>query len=85
MRLRLSGFDYEVSAEAELDVTVAEARLGARARAACSPTSPAACRASRSTLATDGSRVRSPAESARFTLPTLPLDEYPSLPDDATR
>jgi DNA polymerase III subunit beta len=31
-------------------------------------------------LATDGSRVQLSCGSARFTLPTLPLDEYPSLP-----
>jgi DNA polymerase-3 subunit beta len=31
-------------------------------------------------LATDGSRVQLSCGSARFTLPTLPLDEYPTLP-----
>jgi DNA polymerase III subunit beta len=32
-------------------------------------------------IATDGSRVHVSCGSSRFTLPTLPLDEYPTLPD----
>jgi DNA polymerase III subunit beta len=78
--LRLSGFDYEVSAEAELDVAVAEAgavlvpgRLLADITRSLPP-QPVE-------LAVDGSRVHLTCGSARFTLPTLPLDEYPSLPD----
>jgi len=78
--LRLSGFDYEVSAEAELDVTVAEAgsvlvpgRLLADITRSL-PGQPVE-------IATDGTRVQVTCGSARFTLPTLPLDEYPTLPD----
>jgi DNA polymerase-3 subunit beta len=78
--LRLSGFDYEVSAEAELEVMVAEAgavlvpgRLLADITRSLPP-QPVE-------LATEGSRVQLSCGSARFTLPTLPLDEYPSLPD----
>jgi len=77
--LRLSGFDYEVSAEAEFDVTVAEAgavlvpgRLLADITRSL-PDQPV-------DLATDGTRVQLTCGSARFTLQTLPLDEYPSLP-----
>jgi DNA polymerase III subunit beta len=77
--LRLSGFDYEVSAEAELDVMVTEAgavlvpgRLLADITRSLPP-QPV-------DLATDGSRVQLTCGSARFTLPTLPLEEYPSLP-----
>jgi DNA polymerase-3 subunit beta len=77
--LRLSGFDYEVSAEAELDVTVAEAgavlvpgRLLADITRSL-PGQPV-------DFATDGTRVHLTCGSARFTLPTLPLDEYPTLP-----
>ena len=77
--LRLSGFDYEVSAEAELEVTVAEAgavlvpgRLLADITRSL-PGQPV-------DLATDGARVQLTCGSARFTLPTLPLDEYPTLP-----
>ena len=78
--LRLSGFDYEVSAEAELDVMVAEAgsvlvpgRLLADITRSL-PGQPVE-------IATDGSRVQVSCGSSRFTLPTLPLDEYPTLPD----
>jgi DNA polymerase III subunit beta len=77
--LRLSGFDYEVSAEAELAVTVAEAgavlvpgRLLADITRSL-PDQPV-------DLATEGARVQLTCGTARFTLPTLPLDEYPSLP-----
>jgi len=78
--LRLSGFDYEVSAEAELDVMVAEAgsvlvpgRLLADITRSL-PGQPVE-------LVTEGTRVQLSCGSARFTLPTLPLDEYPTLPD----
>src|SRR5438270_3798434 len=77
--LRLSGFDYEVSAEAELDVTVAEAgavlvpgRLLADITRSL-PDQPV-------DFSTEGTRALLICGSARFTLPTLPLDEYPSLP-----
>lgn len=77
--LGLSGFDYEVSAQARLEVTVAEAgsvlvpgRLIAEITRSL-PDQPV-------DLATDGSRVVLRCGSARFTLPTLPLDEYPTLP-----
>jgi DNA polymerase III subunit beta len=77
--LRLSGFDYEVSADAELDVTVAEAgavlvpgRLLADITRSL-PGQPV-------DLATEGARVQLTCGTARFTLPTLPLDEYPTLP-----
>jgi DNA polymerase III subunit beta len=77
--LRLSGFDYEVSAQADIDVSVAEAgavlvpgRLLADITRSL-PGQPVE-------LATEGSRVQVACGSSRFTLPTLPLDEYPSLP-----
>jgi DNA polymerase-3 subunit beta len=77
--LSLSGFDYEVSAQADLDTTVAEAgailvpgRLLAEITRSLPPQS--------IELATDGSRVVLSCGSSKFTLPTLPLDEYPTLP-----
>jgi DNA polymerase III subunit beta len=77
--LSLSGFDYEVSAQAQLDATVAEAgsilvpgRLLAEITRSLAPQP--------IDLATDGSRVVLSCGSSRFTLPTLPLDEYPTLP-----
>jgi DNA polymerase-3 subunit beta len=77
--LDLSGFDYEVSAKAQLDATVAEAgsilvpgRLLAEIVRSLPPQP--------IDVATDGSRVVVSCGSSRFTLPTLPLDEYPTLP-----
>ena len=77
--LKLSGFDYEVSAEADLDVTVAEAGsvlVPGRLLADITRSLPG----QPIDLATDGSRVQLSCGTARFTLPTLPLDEYPTLP-----
>jgi DNA polymerase III subunit beta len=77
--LRLSGFDYEVSAEADLDVTVSEAGavlVPGRLLADITRSLPGAP----IDLATEGSRVQLSCGTARFTLPTLPLDEYPTLP-----
>jgi DNA polymerase-3 subunit beta len=78
--LELSGFDYEVSAQAQLEATVAEAgailvpgRLLAEIVRSLPPQP--------IDLATDGARVVLSCGSAKFTLPTLPLDEYPTLPD----
>jgi DNA polymerase-3 subunit beta len=78
-KLELSGFDYEVSAQAQLDATVAEAgavlvpgRLLAEITRSLAPQP--------IDIATDGSRVVVSCGSSRFTLPTLPLDEYPTLP-----
>jgi DNA polymerase III subunit beta len=78
--LALSGFDYEVSAQAELEATVTEAgsvlvpgRLLSEITRSL-PSQPIE-------LATDGSRVVVSCGSSRFTLPTLPLEEYPTLPE----
>ena len=77
--VELSGFDYEVSAQAQLDATVAEegsilvpGRLLADIVRSLPPQP--------IDLATDGSRVTVSCGASRFTLPTLPLDEYPTLP-----
>src|SRR3954470_5324800 len=77
--LRLSGLDSELWASWTLDVTVAEAgavlvagRLLADITRSL-PSQPVE-------LATDGSRVQLTCGTARFTLPPLPLDEYPTLP-----
>jgi DNA polymerase-3 subunit beta len=78
--VRLSGFDYEVSAQADLDVTVAEAGavlVPGRLLAEITRSLPSAP----IDLATEGSRVVLQCGSSRFTLPTLPLEEYPTLPD----
>jgi DNA polymerase-3 subunit beta len=77
--LTLSGFDYEVSARVEAEADVAEpgrALVSGRLLADISrslPNRPV-------DVASDGQKVVLTCGSARFTLLTLPVDEYPSLP-----
>ena len=78
--LTLSGFDYEVSAQATLDVQAEEAgtvvvlgRLLSDITRSL-PVAPVQ-------IATDGNRAVLTCGSARFTLPTMPVEDYPSLPD----
>jgi DNA polymerase-3 subunit beta len=82
-RLSLSGFDYEVSARVEFEADVEETgtvlvsgRLLADISRAL-PNRPVE-------LSTDGVRVTVVCGSSRFTLPTLPVDEYPALPQMPT-
>ena len=77
--LEISGFDYEVSSRVGLDATVAEpgrvlvpGRLLADIVRALPP-APVELRL-------DGSRVVLTCGAARFTLPTLPVEDYPELP-----
>ncbi|WP_441251226.1 DNA polymerase III subunit beta [Kitasatospora sp. McL0602] len=82
-RLALSGFDYEVSARVELEADVEEAGtvlVSGRLLNDISrnlPNRPVE-------ISTDGMRVSVVCGSSRFTLPTLPVDEYPSLPQMPT-
>jgi DNA polymerase-3 subunit beta len=78
--LEVSGFDYEVSSRVRLDVTVADpgrvlvpGRLLADIVRALPP-APVELRL-------EGSRVVLSCGAARFTLPTLPVEDYPSLPE----
>ncbi|MGW4897812.1 DNA polymerase III subunit beta [Kitasatospora sp. NPDC004240] len=77
--LALSGFDYEVSARVELEADVEEAGtvlVSGRLLNDISrnlPNRPVE-------ISTDGQRVSVVCGSSRFTLPTLPVDEYPALP-----
>ncbi|GAA3730060.1 DNA polymerase-3 subunit beta [Spinactinospora alkalitolerans] len=79
-RLRLSSFDYEVSARAAVDVDVDEpggVLVSGRLLAEIArnlPPQPVE-------VACDGSRVLVTCGGARFTLLTLPLEDYPTLPD----
>jgi DNA polymerase-3 subunit beta len=82
-RLSLSGFDYEVSARVEVEAETEEAgtvlvsgRLLADISRAL-PNRPVE-------ISTDGVRVTVVCGSSRFTLPTLPVDEYPALPQMPT-
>ena len=77
--LVLSSFDYEVSARVEAGAEVADdgkALVSGRLLADISrslPNLPV-------DVATDGSKVVLTCGSARFSLATLPVDEYPTLP-----
>ncbi|MGN6332880.1 MAG: DNA polymerase III subunit beta [Motilibacteraceae bacterium] len=79
-RLTLSAFDYEVSARVEVDADVLEpgrALVSGRLLADITRSLP-----SRPVeLAQDGQKVAVTCGSARFTLLTLPDDEYPALPE----
>ena len=77
--LSVSGFDYEVSSQITVPVTTAESgRVLVPGRLLADivrslPDQPV-------DLRLEGSRVVLTCGAARFTLPTLPVDDYPSLP-----
>lgn len=77
--LRLSSFDYEVSARVEVAAEVADAGTvlvsGKLLADICRslPARPV-------DVSTDGSRVSLTCGASRFTLLTMPVDEYPTLP-----
>ncbi|GAB17278.1 DNA polymerase III beta subunit [Gordonia effusa NBRC 100432] len=81
--LSVSGFDYEVSAQESLAAEIAEpgtvlvsGRLLAEITKAL-PAKPV-------DVALDGSRVAISCGSARFSLPTMPVEDYPQLPEVPT-
>src|SRR5262249_53654750 len=77
--LSVSGFDYEVSTQVTLDVhasTAGRALVSGRLLADISkalPPHPVE-------VAVEGARVTIACGSARFTLPTMPAEDYPTLP-----
>lgn len=78
-RLSVSGFDYEVSTHVDIDVQtdtsgrgLVSGRLLAEITRAL-PAYPVAARAA-------GSRLEITCGSSRFTLPTMPVEDYPVLP-----
>jgi len=78
-QLSVSGFDYEVSARAEVDVHATESgrvlvpgRLLAEITRALPP-HPVE-------ITAEGPRLAIACSNARFSLPTLPVEDYPSLP-----
>ena len=76
----LSTFDYETSARATLTAEVADegrALVSGRLLADICRSLPA----KPVDLALDGSRVSLTCGSARFSLQTMPVEDYPSLPD----
>jgi DNA polymerase III subunit beta len=77
--LRLSSFDYEVSARVEVPSEVADpgtVLVSGRLLADISRSLPG----KPVDVSTDGSRVSLTCGSSRFTLLTMPVDEYPTLP-----
>jgi DNA polymerase-3 subunit beta len=81
--LAVSAFDYEVSSRIELPATVAEnGRVLVPGRLLADivrslPAQPV-------DLRLEGTRVVLTCGAARFTLPTLPVEDYPALPDMPT-
>lgn len=78
-RLTISGFDYEVSAEVQVEAnieatgkTLVSGRLLADITKAL-PQRPVE-------ITVDGSRVTITCGSSRFSLPTMPVEDYPQLP-----
>lgn len=77
--LRLSSFDYEVSARVDLAAEVSDpgvALVSGRLLADICRSLPA----KPVDVGTDGSRVSLTCGASRFTLLTMPVDEYPTLP-----
>ncbi|MBB4134115.1 DNA polymerase III subunit beta [Gordonia humi] len=78
--LQVSGFDYEVSATERISAEVAEpgtALVSGRLLADITkalPHKPV-------DVTIDGARVAIACGSARFSLPTMPVEDYPDLPD----
>jgi DNA polymerase-3 subunit beta len=78
-RLLVSGFDYEVSSQVGVDVTAetgGRALVSGRLLAEITRALPA----KPVELSADGGQVELTCGSARFTLPTMPVEDYPSLP-----
>jgi DNA polymerase-3 subunit beta len=82
-QLTFSSFDYEVSARVEVEADIADAGralVSGRLLADISrslPNRPVE-------VSTDGAKVVLTCGSARFTLLTLPVEDYPALPDMPT-
>lgn len=77
--LVVAGFDYEVSTRAEVTVDAQEGgRVLVSGRLLDQITK--SLPAKPVEIATDGARVNITGGSARFSLPTMPVDDYPPLP-----
>jgi len=77
--LTVSGFDYEVSARVEVDASIGSpdrALVSGRLLADITKALPA----HPVDIAVDGSRATITCGSARFSLPTMPVEDYPQLP-----
>ncbi len=79
-RLSISGFDYEVSTRADLDISGAaagRALVSGRLLADIAKSLPG----HPVDVTAEGPRVSITCGSARFSLPTMPDEDYPRLPD----
>lgn len=77
--LTVAGFDYEVSATVDVPATIAaegKALVSGRLLADITKALPA----QPVEIAVDGSRVAITCGSAKFSLPTMPVEDYPQLP-----
>lgn len=78
--LTVAGFDYEVSATSAVAATIAESgRVLVSGRLLADITR--ALPAEPVDIAVDGSRATVTCGHAKFSLPTMPVEEYPQLPD----
>lgn len=78
--LRVSGFDYEVSSQVSVDVQAdadGAALVSGRLLAEITKALPA----KPVDIAAVGGHLELVCGSARFTLPTMPVEDYPTLPD----
>lgn len=78
--LTLSGFDFEVAAKATVPATIGEAGravVSGRLLAEITRSLPSAP----VELTSEGNRLVLSCGSSRFTLPTMPVEDYPQLPD----
>lgn len=79
--LTVAGFDYEVSTRAEVSVdaeTAGRVLVSGRLLSEITRSLPSGKPVD---IAVDGSKVTIKGGSARFTLPTMPVDDYPALPE----
>ncbi|HEX3589167.1 MAG TPA: DNA polymerase III subunit beta [Pseudonocardiaceae bacterium] len=77
--LTVAGFDYEVSATVDVPATIAaEGRALVSGRLLADITK--ALPAQPVEMSVDGSRVTITCGSAKFSLPTMPVEDYPQLP-----
>ena len=78
-RLTVSGFDYETSARVELDATIGDAgRVLVSGRLLADITR--ALPAKPVDVVVDGARAAITCGNSRFSLPTMPVEDYPQLP-----
>ncbi|CAM3284600.1 DNA polymerase III subunit beta [Stackebrandtia soli] len=79
-QLTISGFDYEVSSQVTVDVAASSsgsALVSGKLLAEIVKALPA----KPVDLAAEGNHIELTCGSARFTLPTMPVEDYPALPD----